>query len=824
MGRIVWEPGMEPRGLLQGVRVLDLATPRAELAGRLLADLGAEVIKIEPPGGAAARFYPPFERGREGDPDRSLYWAAVAMGKRSVVLDIEDPADRRTLRELAANADILVESFDAGFLASRGLGYEDLCPLNPGLIYVSVTPFGQDGPLANQPATDLTIEAAGGLVGLQGDGDRPPIPVGYPQASFHAGAQAAADAVIALYERNRSGRGQHLDVSMQAAVVWTLMNATGYPPNTGGNPPGYCEQRNQPEPELFPGFTPQALWECVDGYVSYRPALPGIGGRTHQEVMRWAEAEGAVPDDLCGINWLNWIEDVVNERLSVETVARSCRVVADFFKTKTKQELQAFAAQKGIILGAIYTVGDLLSDPHLRERNYWIEVGGRIHPGPAIRPSATPLVMEKPAPSLGADQHLLEDIKPLAPLPPASGQRRLAFEGLKVADFAWVGVGPIIAKALADHGATVVHVESMTSPDILRQLPPFKDGEPGLNRSQFVANYNTSKLGMALDLSQPKGRELALKLVEWADVVLESFTPGTMAKWGLDYESLRKVKPDIVMLSTCLRGQTGPEATYAGFGGQGAALAGLHHITGWPDRVPVGPWGAYTDFINPRYGIPTLVAALMHRERTGQGQYIDLAQVEAGIHFVEPLVLDYTVNGNDAPPAGHDSLYACPHGTFATQGLERYVAIAVETPEQWQALLRVAPLGEFADPKYNNLAERQAVKQQIEERLREWCAPQDAFELAETLRKAGVPAYAVLFPTDLYEDPQLKHREFFVTLEHAEMGPTPYDGFVTKFSDTPPRLASAGPVLGQDTERVLREVLGLSDDEIIEYAAAGVLT
>jgi len=824
MGAIVWEPGMEPRGLLQGIRVIDLATPRAELAGRLLADLGAEVIKIEPPGGAAARFYPPFERGREGDPDGSLYWAAVALGKRSVVLDIEDPVDRRKLRDLVESADILVESFDPGFLAARGLGYDDLCALNPALIYVSVTPFGQDGPLAGQPAADLTIEAAGGLVGLQGDGDRPPIPVGYPQAAFHAGAQAAADAVIALYERQRSGLGQHLDVSMQSAVVWTLMNATGYPPNTGGNPPGYCETRNQPEPELFPGLRPPTLWKCADGYVAYRFALPGMGGRTHQEVMRWAEAEGAVPDDLRGIDWLNWIEDVVNERLPVEKVIRSCQVVADFFKTKTKQELQAFAARTGIILGAIYTVGDLLSDPHLRERKYWIEVGGRIHPGPAIRPSATPLVMEKPAPSLGADQHLLDEVNPRAPLPVTSGQRRLAFEGLKVADFAWVGVGPIITKALADHGATVVHVESQAHPDILRQLPPFKDNEPGLNRSQFMPNFNTSKLGMALDLSQPRARELALKLVEWADVVVESFTPGTMAKWGLDYESVRKVKPDIVMLSTCLRGQTGPEATYAGFGGQGAALAGLHHITGWPDRIPIGPWGAYTDFINPKYGISTLVSALMHREKTGQGQHIDLAQVEAGIHFLEPLVLDYTVNGNDPPPSGMNSLYACPHGTFATTGVERYVAIAVETPGQWQALLSVAPLAEFADPKYNSLAERQAVKQQIEDRLRAWCAPQDAFELAERLRAAGVPAYAVLFPTDLYEDPQLKHREFFVTLNHAEMGPTPYDGFVTKFSATPPRLANPGPILGQDTDYVLREILGLSEDEIIEYAVAGVLT
>ncbi|MCK9520428.1 MAG: CoA transferase, partial [Dehalococcoidia bacterium] len=399
---IVWQPGMAHRGPLEGIRVLDLATPRAELAGRLLADLGAEVIKVEPPTGAEARFMPPFDKGRTGDPGPSLYWATVAMGKRSVVLDLETPTGRDRIRDLAASADILFESFDPGYLAARGLGYADLAARNPALIYVSVTPFGQDGPLAHAPATDLTLEAAGGLVGLQGDGDRPPVPVGYPQASFHAGAQAAADAVIALHERSRSGLGQHLDVSMQAAVVWTLMNATGYPPNTGANPPGFCETRNVPPPEMFPGLRLPALWKCADGYVSYRISLPGIGPRTHQETMRWAESFDAVPKDLCGLDWSNWIEDVMEERMPVETVIRSVEALEQFFKTRTKQEMQAFSSTRGILLGAIYSVADLLGDPHLNDRDYWLEVGGRVHPGPAVRLSATPLVMDCPAPALGA--------------------------------------------------------------------------------------------------------------------------------------------------------------------------------------------------------------------------------------------------------------------------------------------------------------------------------------------------------------------------------------------------------------------------------------
>jgi benzylsuccinate CoA-transferase BbsE subunit len=267
-------------GPLRGVRVIDVATERAELSGRVLADLGAEVIKVEPPGGAAARSFPPWDSPGVGAASDSLYWAAVALGKQSVVIDFEQEQGREQLLRLAASADVFIESEDPGVMARRGLGYEALSGVNPGLVYVSVTPYGQTGPHAGRPATELTVEAAGGLLGLQGDGDRPPVPVGYPQAAFHAGLQAAADAIIALNERLRSGMGQHLDVSMQAAMVWTLMNATGYPPNTGGDPPTTGEARAGPPLELAPGVAFPHVWPCKDGYVQMTVSLGSLGART----------------------------------------------------------------------------------------------------------------------------------------------------------------------------------------------------------------------------------------------------------------------------------------------------------------------------------------------------------------------------------------------------------------------------------------------------------------------------------------------------------------------------------------------------------------
>jgi crotonobetainyl-CoA:carnitine CoA-transferase CaiB-like acyl-CoA transferase len=809
---------------LEGIRVIDLATPRAEMAGRTLADLGAEVIKVEPPAGCAARRMPPFEDGREHESTGSLYWAAVGLGKRSVVLDIHSADGLGRLIDLVRSADVFIESDDPGVMERLGLGYDRLSTLNPALVYVSVTPFGQDGPEASAPATDLTLEAAGGLLGLQGDAGRPPVPVGYPQASFHGGAQAAADVVVALYERTRSGLGQYLDVSIQAAMVWTLMNATGYPPNTGGNPPGYCDQRSNPPAQLFPGFSVPKLIRCADGWVTYTITLPVIGPRTHHELLRWAEREGQLPEGLKGLDWSNWIADVVAQKLHVPQLIASLDVAIAFMGTRTKAEVQEFAVSTGTLIAPIYTVEDLLKDPQLAARDYWTRVDGRLHAGPFAKLSATPLRLDRPAPTLGADQDLVDEVEVTPRTPPLPAVRRGAFEGIKVADFAWVGVGPIISKALADHGATVVHMESLTRPDVLRLVPPYKDGIAGINRSQFMADFNSSKLGLACDLSKEEGRDLARKVVAWADVVVESFTPGTLKKFGLDYATLSKDRPELVMLSTCLRGQTGPEAGYTGFGGQGAALAGLFSVTGWPDMPPCGPWGAYTDFINPRFGVAALGAALIHRGRTGQGQHIDIAQTEGGTRFMEPLVLDYIVNGRLPQPAGIDSIYACPHGVYATAGQERYIALAVETEAQWVALKGEAPLSRFEGSAFDSREKRAAQREAFHQSLGEWCAGQDADALAETLRRAGVPAYPVLYPTDLYRDAQLAHREFFVTLEHGEMGPTPYDGLATRFSATPGKLRKAAPCLGEDTDYVLSEVLGLSEDEIVAYAVAGVLS
>ncbi len=814
-------------GALEGVRVLDLATERAEMAGRILADLGAEVVKIEPPEGASGRSRPPFDERTGPQQGESLYWAAMGIGKRSLVLDLATSEGRDRLREAVRDTDILIESFAPGQMATWGLGEAELRAVNPQLVYTSIAPFGQHGPKADWPATELTIEAAGGLVVLQGDGDRPPIPVGYPQAAFHASARAAADSIIALSERALSGLGQHLDTSMQEAIVWTLLNSTGYPPNVGGNPPNTCEARDEVAETPVP-IGRNRFETLDDGWVLARVGAGKYGQRVVAFVMAEQREAGVLDDELAALDWSGGLVGAEGFLVPAETLPRAMEAIAAFFAARTKAEIMAFAAEHTLQVAGVRTAEDLWNDRQLRERGYWSEVAGRDHPGHFAVMSRTPLVEPRAAPKLDEARGILDGTRRKAPLPigtPSDDRLGEAFADIKVADFSWIGVGPISAKALGDHGATVVHLESATRPDILRLTQPAKDGIPGLDRGQFFADYNSSKLGLATNLATPEGLAIARKLIDWADVVTESFTPGTMARLRLDQEAIRAKRPDLIWFSTCLLGQTGPYRTFAGFGQQGAALAGLHGLTGWPDRPPSGTWGAYTDMIAPHFCVAALAAAIFERRRTGLGQHIDLAQVETGIRFIEPLMLDYTVNGRVPSRHGLDSLTECPHGVYATRGIQRYVAISCETNGQWQALAATLDgLGALGDLAALDLEGRRAHESAIDAALTTWCADREPYEAEAELLASGVPAAVCQFPTDLYEDPQIAERGFFVTLDHAEMGPTPYDGLVTRFSAKQRSLHGPAPVLGEHTAYVLRELLHLDDATIVEAAAAGALS
>jgi benzylsuccinate CoA-transferase BbsF subunit len=398
------------------------------------------------------------------------------------------------------------------------------------------------------------------------------------------------------------------------------------------------------------------------------------------------------------------------------------------------------------------------------------------------------------------------------------------FDGLKVVDFGWIGVGPITARYFADHGATVIRVESLTRFDGLRMAPPYKNAKPGLNNSQFFANFNASKKSLGLNMAQAEARTIAKRLcLEWADIIIEGFTPKQMRAWGLHYEDLSPTRPDLIMVSTCQLGQTGPYSMYAGYGNMAASLAGYYEITGWADRGPCMVYGAYTDMLTPGVGASLIAASLDYRRRTGKGQWIDLSQFETGVNHVPVAVLDYTVNGRIASRTGNQDARGCPHAVYRCVGEDRWIALAVFTEEEWRALVNTIGDPSWAHAeRFATQAGRKANEDALNALIEEWTKTREAEYIETLLQQAGVAAGMVAKQSDLFDDPQLQDWGFFAWREHPVMGLSPYDGLMSHFSQTPGDVAPA-PLLGEHYEEVLTSILKFSDEEVAELIGKGVV-
>ena len=387
----------------------------------------------------------------------------------------------------------------------------------------------------------------------------------------------------------------------------------------------------------------------------------------------------------------------------------------------------------------------------------------------------------------------------------------LPFAGIHVLDFTWYAVGPVTTKYLADYGADVVRIESAARPDGLRLAPPWKDAQPGIDNSQFFASYNTSKRGLALDMSKPRAREIFLEMLPWADVVTESFTPKTLRNWGLDFDSLRARKPGLIMLSTCMQGQTGPHRDYPGFGNLMAALSGFYHVSGYSEAEPCPPYGAYTDFIAPRYAACALIAALDYRRRTGKGQYIDMAQYEASLHHLAPMLLDYFATGRVLGPVGNRSQRYAPHGAYRCADEdrhERWIALAVADDRQWRALLDVMG-NPPTDAAFATMLGRLRDPAALDELVAAMTRTRGAEELTVALQAVGVSAYPVQNCMDLHRDENLEAFGFWHWLDHKQMGPSPYEGLEHRMSRTPGGPQRPAPALGQHSDEVLAGILGM---------------
>jgi benzylsuccinate CoA-transferase BbsF subunit len=400
------------------------------------------------------------------------------------------------------------------------------------------------------------------------------------------------------------------------------------------------------------------------------------------------------------------------------------------------------------------------------------------------------------------------------------------FEGIKVAEFAWVVVGPSTSRYLADHGATVVKVESHKRLDTNRINGPFVGGIPTPDGSMFYGKHNPNKYCISIDLGSPSGKELAWKMIMWADIVTESFSPGTMEKWGMGYEDVKKVKPDIIYFSSSMQGRGGPHTSYAGYGQNAVNFSGFTEITGWPDRLPSPPYGAYTDYVSCRYAAFALMAALMYRKKTGKGQYVEQSQFETSIQMVAPPIMDYQINKKIMNRDGNRYPTSAPHGVYQCEGDDRWVAISVMNDQQWPNFCRAIGNPGLANHKdYATLALRKKNEDDLDKLVTTWTLTMTAEEAEAALQKAGVPSNMVEKASDIYVDKQLESRGYFTAMEHSAMGRQKYESQACfLLSKTPREIITPSPCVGEHNEWVFHDMVGMSDDELAEHIIDGSIT
>ena len=397
------------------------------------------------------------------------------------------------------------------------------------------------------------------------------------------------------------------------------------------------------------------------------------------------------------------------------------------------------------------------------------------------------------------------------------------FEGIKIIDFGWAIAGPLTLKYLADYGATVVCIESLQRPDLLRTATPYKDEIPGVDRAGYFAYFAANKYSISLNLNRPEGLEIAKKLVAWADVVADSHRPGVMERWKLSYEDLVKIKPDIIMVRNSNQGLTGPAATHPGLGNHINGLAGIVNYVGWPEQEPISLMVAYSDYLVPHFAAAALIGALDYRRKTGKGQLLDISQFEVGLQLLSPGLLNYNCNGMEERATGNSCEIAAPHGAFRCKGDDRWCTISVFDDREWISFCHAIGKKEWiAKPEFSTLTARKANETELNDLIGKWTSDREPEEVMSILQAAGVAAAVVQNARDLYNDTQLRERECFWVADHKELGKFSYLAQPSILSRTKAEIDRSAPCLGEHTEHICREFLGMSQREFDHYLVAGV--
>jgi crotonobetainyl-CoA:carnitine CoA-transferase CaiB-like acyl-CoA transferase len=784
-------------GALADVVVLDLSR---DVAGayctKLLADLGAQVWKLEPPDGDPVRGLGPFRDGK-ADPETGGLHLYLNGNKRSLIVDLETEAGRERVRSLARDADVLVESFAPGYLAERGLGWADLSVENAGLIYASLTPFGQDGPWRDWQTEDLVDFALGGFMYYMGDAAREPLAVPGFQGQHHLGMQAAFAIMAALHHQRETGEGQRID----ASGLETFLSAHSWL-STAWSHAGQVLRR-----------TACDLNRCKDGWIFW------FMGPFERNVLLLLERPDLL-DDPRFADHPSWIANAPTLH----------QLWDEWCLTRTKAEIYHAAQELRVPVAPVNTAADLFDSPQFAAREWFVDVehpraGTVRQPGFPYKLSGTPARIERSAPLLGQDEGQAPPAS-VRPAPSQAGASRMALAGVRVLELTANWAGPIAGRLLADLGAEVIKIELASKPATRGLIYPGNDPmKYHYNRAAYFNKLNRNKYGISLNLAHPKGKEVFFRLLRRADLVIENNSARVMRNLGLDYEHLREVNPGVTLISMAGYGGSGPEKDYVAYGSNIEAACGLASLTGYGPDEPYRTGSYYADPVTGTHGAIAALAALHARRRTGEGQFVDMALSEAASCFFGEALMDYGLNGVVREPSGNRSPRCAPQGVYQTVGADSWLALAVRDDADFARLCEV--LGEpelAADPRFATHEARLANHDALDERIRAWAATVDHNEGARMLQAAGVPAGPVMANWELLSNPHLFARGFYVPVEHPEVGVLPYPGAPCKLSATPGTIRMAAPLFAQHNDYVYREVLGLSDVELNELQALGLIS
>ncbi len=800
---------------LEGVKVLELGNMvSASYATKLMADLGADVVKVEEPAGDAARQRGPFPGG-VADSEKSGLFLYLNTNKRGVAFDPRQQPS--TLQQLVGWADILVHNYTPRQMAELGLHYDTFRAINPQLVMCSVTPFGLTGPHKDYKAYELNLTNGGGWAwlspGASDQPDQPPLKASGQQADFQAALCAATVSLAAYFRTLNGGAGEHIDLSVQSYTASFLeQNFIYYT---------YAERvasrlgRRQ--------LSPWGMFQCRDGLIF-------ILNVEEDQWQRLVELMG-------NPEWASW--EIFQDQLNRSRNYDALRIyLEEWTQQWNVEDLWRAGQARRICIAPVFTMTQMAKQEQLHARNFFVDVehpqaGKLTQVGPPYRLAEPWWKIRRPAPRLGqhnaevlsfqsevrSSQSPAPNVQPLAP------STDLPLQGIRVADFTWVWAGPYCTMHLAHLGAEVIKIESQGRLDVTRRLPLYPKGmKGGVNRSGLFNQWSLGKKSLLLNFDKPEGLALVKELIAQCDVVVDNFATGVMERLGLSYEELKKIKPDLIVASITGYGHTGPQKEYMGYGPAMAPLSGMSSVTGYTGGPPEEIGLSLGD---PNGGInaaTAICAALAARQRTGQGQCIDVSMWEAMTALVPEAWMEYAMNGTEFPRDGNRDLWMAPHNCFRCQGEDEWVSIACGSDEEWRALCQAIGQPQLADDaRFRTASNRKANEAALEEIISAWTRERDKWAVTHALQAVGVAAFPSMNSKDLVEDSHLDARGFFATLPHAEVGEKMHTGIPWILANAPNGVRAPAPLLGEHTDEVMRTVLSRSDEEIAKLKAEKIL-